>query len=246
MTAEPLTTGSPVRAPRAPHAPRPNRTTPPRRRPTRPGAAPSRARLTALPAPRAHAPRTPFVLLVVALLGLGLLALLLLNTASAQDAFRLSDLQRQSKALADQEQSLSRQAASLSDPASVAAAAAKLGMVPGAVPIFLGPGQKVPVGQIIGGMVIVPAPRATQPTHPASTSAVTTPVKKPAAANAATKSPATTTKPATGATKPATAASSPSAAQLKFLQQMRDFNNYANWRKNHPGQTPGTSTGSHP
>jgi hypothetical protein len=184
--------------------------------------------------------------LVVALLGFGLLALLLLNTASAQDAFRLSDLQRQSKALADQEQSLSRQAAGLSDPASVAAAAAKLGMVPGAVPIFLGPGQKVPAGEIIGGMVIVPAPRPTQPSHPASTPAATTPVKKTATANSATKPPATTTKPATGANKPATTAKSPSSAEVKFLQQMRDFNNYANWRKQHPGQTTGTSTGSHP
>lgn len=245
MTAEPLTTGTPVRAPRAPHAPRPSRTTPPRRRPTRPGAAPSRTRLTALPAARAHAPRAPFVLLVVALLGFGLLALLLLNTASAQDAFRLSDLQRQSKALADQEQTLSRQALSLSDPASVAAAATKLGMVPGAVPIFLGPGQKVPVGELIGGMIIVPAPRSTQPSHPAATPAATAPVKK-TAGNSGTKPPATTTKPATGANKPATTGKSPSQAELKFLQQMRDFNNYANWRKQHPGQTPGTSTGSHP
>lgn len=199
MSVEPLTTGTPVRSPRAPHAPRPVRTTHPRpRRTTRPGAAPSRARLAALPAARAHAPRAPFVLLIVGLLGLGLLALLLLNTASAQDAFRLSDLQRQSKALADQEQTLTRQSADLSDPANVAAAASKLGMVPGAVPIFLKPGQKVPAGKLIGDMVVVPAPRsaassqqtqaaqsppttqATQPTHAAAPRAKTSPPKTPA------------------------------------------------------------------
>lgn len=235
MTAEPLTTGTPVRAPRAPHAPRPNRTTPPRRRPSRPGAAPSRARLTALPAPRAHAPRAPFVLLVVVLLGLGLLALLLLNTASAQDAFRLSDLQRQSKALADQQQSLTQQAANLGDPASVAAAATKLGMVPGAVPIFLAPGQKMPAGQIIGGMLIVPAPRSTAPVKPAATQPpkTTTPV-------ASTK--------VTQPKKPATAKKSPTAADVaQAMRNFAAFQRYANAVKAAQQAGKGTtSTGTHP
>jgi Tfp pilus assembly protein PilV len=184
------------------------------------------------------------VLLVVALLGFGLLALLLLNTASAQDAFRLSDQQRQSKALADQEQLLTRQASALSDPASVAAAASKLGMVPGAVPIFLAPGQKAPAGEIIGGMVIVSAPPAPAAPKPTTHAAATTPTTTPATKASPTK-PATA---ATAATKPATTAKPPTAASVQ--QAMRNFaafQRYANWRKLHPGQTTGTtSTGSHP
>lgn len=245
MSVEPLTTGTPVRAPRAPHAPRPTRTTPPRRRATRPGSVPSRARLSALPAPRAHAPRAPFVLLVVALLGLGLLALLLLNTASAQDAFRLSDLQRQSKTLADQEQALSRQAADLSDPASVAAAATKLGMVPGAVPIFLAPGQKVPAGEVIDGMVIVPGPR---PTAPAKQSTPATQPTKPA-------QPTQSSQPATSASKPTTkstttkqpATTGLSAAQKKFLTDLKNFKQYADHIAGQSGTSTGpASAGSHP
>ena len=241
MTAEPLTTGTPVRAPRAPHAPRPNRTTPPRRRPTRPGATPSRARLTALPAPRAHAPRAPFVLLVVVLLGLGLLALLFLNTASAQDAFRLSDLQRQSKALADQEQSLTQQAANLSNPASVAAAASKLGMVPGAVPIFLGPGQKAPTGEIIGGMLVVPAPRSTAPVKPAATQP-----PKPKTAAPSTQATKSTAKPL-ASKKPASTNKPLSPAETTALRNLYNFKKYADWVASHPQAGKGTtSPGTHP
>jgi hypothetical protein len=236
MSVEPLTSGTPVRSPRAPHAPRPVRTTHPRpRRTTRPGAAPARARLTPLPAARAAAPRAPFVLLIVALLGLGLLALLFLNTASAQDAFRLSDLQRQSKALADQEQTLSRQAADLSDPANVAAAADRLGMVPGAVPIFLKPGQKVPAGQQIDGMIVVPAPRqtkSTQPAQPPQPTAGTAPTKK--AVTPPVKKPASKT---TGAT-----AGSVSPDVVKALKNFQQFQRFAEYIKNHPELAKRTTT----
>jgi hypothetical protein len=185
------------------------------------------------------------VLLVVALLGLGLLALLLLNTASAQDAFRLSDLQRQSKTLADQEQALSRQAADLSDPASVAAAATKLGMVPGAVPIFLAPGQKVPAGEVIDGMVIVPGPR---PTAPAKQSTPATQPTKPA-------QPTQSSQPATSASKPTTkstttkqpATTGLSAAQKKFLTDLKNFKQYADYIASQSGTSTGpASAGSHP
>jgi len=236
MSVEPLTSGTPVRSPRAPHAPRPVRTTHPRpRRTTRPGAAPTRARLTPLPAARAAAPRAPFVLLIVALLGLGLLALLLLNTASAQDAFRLSDLQRQSKALADQEQTLSQQAADLSDPANVAAAADRLGMVAGAVPIFLKPGQKVPAGERIDGMVVVRAPRQTQPAQPAQptrSAAATAPTKK--AVTPPAKTPATKTSGATGKSVP------PDVVQA--LKNFQQFQRFAEYIKNHPELAKRTTT----
>lgn len=235
MSVEPLTTGSPIRAPRAPHAPRPGRTTPPRqRRATRPGAAPSRARLASLPAARSSAPRAPFVLLIVALLGLGLLALLFLNTASAQDAFRLSDLQRQSKTLADQQQALARQAADLSDPARLAAAAAQLGMVPGAVPTFLAQGQKVPAGQIVGDMVIVPAPASTQPVSPPPSP----PSTKSSTGTAATKkavAPPKKTAAVTGGTL------SPDVVQaLKNFQQFQRFAEAITAQQRAKQMTPGT------
>jgi hypothetical protein len=191
VSVEPITTGAPARAPH------------PRTRPaTRPGAGPSRSRLSLVPAPRRAAPRTPFVLIIVGLLGLGLLVLLLLNTASAQDAFRLSDLQRQSKSLADQQQSLTRSAEALGDPASLAAAAQRLGMVPGGPPTFLQPGQKVPAGQVIDGMVVVPGAAAPSPPQAASAPTTSTPTKSPA-----------TPKSTTGGTRGLT------AAQKHLIQQ---------------------------
>ena len=128
--------------------------------------------------------------MIVLLLGLGLLALLLLNTASAQDAFRLSDLQRQSKGLSDQQQALARQAQALSDPASIAAAAGTLGMVPGGPPTFLPPGAKVPAGHVVGGMIYVPGPAVAK--VPARKPAAAKPPAKPPASKPPAKTPAAT------------------------------------------------------
>jgi hypothetical protein len=164
------------------------------------------------------------VLLVVGLLGLGLLALLLLNTASAQDAFQLSDLQRQSKALGDQQQSLSRQASQLSDPASVAAAAAKLGMIPGAVPIFLAPGQKAPAGENVDGLIIVPAPRPAQPAQQTQP-AVTAPAKQ---TQPASKKPASSTTKPPPPNTPATTGQPLPPAVLNYFNNLRKFQQFAN------------------
>ncbi|MEO3812498.1 hypothetical protein ABGB17_26155 [Sphaerisporangium sp. B11E5] len=53
---------------------------------------------------RRGAPRTPFVLLVLGLLGGGLVTLLLLNTVLARDSFLMYDLRARNKALYDQAQ----------------------------------------------------------------------------------------------------------------------------------------------
>ena len=91
----------------------------PARRPARAapraGAAP-RPDLRVLPAPPFRAPRGPFVLAVGAVLTLGLLGVLLLNTVVAQDAFAVSALQQKSAALADQEQALIQQVAAADSP----------------------------------------------------------------------------------------------------------------------------------
>ncbi|POX50325.1 septum formation initiator family protein [Streptomyces sp. Ru72] len=111
------------------------------------------ARLARLiPAGGSRAARTPFVLLVVLLLGGGLIALLMLNSALSEGAFKLDDLQRQTKSLTDEEQALQRDVDAYSAPEALQRRARELGMVPGGDPVFLNPdgtvkGVPVPAGQ---------------------------------------------------------------------------------------------------
>nr|WP_062010880.1 septum formation initiator family protein [Streptomyces hygroscopicus] len=102
----------------------------------------------------ATARRTPFVLLVVVLLGSGLIALLLLNSSLNQGSFDLSKLEKQTKELTDERQALQQDVDKLSAPAALERRARALGMVPGGSPVFLGPDGKV------SG---VPAPATGQP-----------------------------------------------------------------------------------
>jgi len=153
VSAEPVTSpGRPARA-----RPAPARRRPPA--PARPASTTPRLRLVT---PSRRAPRAPFVVVLLVLLLVGLLGLLLLNTASAQDAFRLSSLQARQEALALQRQELARQAAALADPARLEAKARALGMVPVGAPTFLAPGQPLPKGATVlaGDLIIVPAPLA--------------------------------------------------------------------------------------
>ncbi|MBJ6616991.1 septum formation initiator family protein [Streptomyces sp. I3(2020)] len=96
-----------------------------------------------MPTGRAQAARTPFVLLVVLLLGGGLIGLLVLNSALSEGAFRLDDLQRETKELTDEEQALQRDIDAYSAPDALQRRARELGMVPGGDPAFLGPDGKV-------------------------------------------------------------------------------------------------------
>jgi hypothetical protein len=73
----------------------------------------------------------------------GLLALLGINTLLAQDAFTLSNLKIQSKALADQREAVARQIDAISSPAALALAASRLGMKPSDSPVFLNLTPKV-------------------------------------------------------------------------------------------------------
>ncbi|MEU9334682.1 hypothetical protein AB0D49_16180 [Streptomyces sp. NPDC048290] len=102
------------------------------------------ARLARLfPAGRGQAARTPFVLLVVVLLGGGLIGLLVLNSALSEGSFRLADLQRDTKALTDEQQALQRDIDAYAAPQALLRRARELGMVPGGDPAFLGPDGKV-------------------------------------------------------------------------------------------------------
>lgn len=141
-----------------------------------------------LPAGAGQAARTPFVLLVVLLLGGGLIGLLVLNSALSEGAFRLDDLQKDTKSLTDEEQALQRDVDAYSAPDALQRRARELGMVPGGDPAFLNPD-----GTILG----VPGSAARQ-------SAARTPVSPPpevlAPVTAAPASPAAT--PAPGQSSP--------------------------------------------
>lgn len=128
----------------------PTKVAPPTRPPTKsqpPPALAERARQAAENAPRPvrwlvapsphRAPRTPFVLLILGLLGFGLVGLLLLNTATASGSFREQALQQRNSELTLKQQELQRAVGALDTPQALASAAAKLGMVPGGDPAFL-------------------------------------------------------------------------------------------------------------
>jgi len=123
---------APARAPGRPPAARPAAAPPVSNqgaagyRPVAPGtgrAAPARR---AGPAPES---RTRFVLLVVALLGGGLLCLLLVNTILATGAFRITALQEGNVALTQRVQALQAQIAAEEAPSALARRAQALGMV---------------------------------------------------------------------------------------------------------------------
>jgi hypothetical protein len=77
---------------------------------------------------RLGVPRTPFVLLVLGLLGGGLICLLVINTTLATASFHINKLQQGNVSLSQQEQSLQQQIAQEQSPGSIAHRAYKLGM----------------------------------------------------------------------------------------------------------------------
>ncbi|AXK32641.1 septum formation initiator family protein [Streptomyces armeniacus] len=98
------------------------------------------ARLVSLvPSGSSRAARTPFVLLMVLLLGSGLLALLLLNASLNKGSFQLDDLEQQTEELTDEQQALEQEVGSYSAPGALEGRARELGMVPGGAPAFLYP-----------------------------------------------------------------------------------------------------------
>jgi uncharacterized protein HemX len=99
----------------------------------RPATAPTsafRPGLRLLPGGRTGAPRAPFVVLVLLVLGAGLVGLLLLNTNLQQSSFELRDLEQETRLLRDRHAELTRQVAQLAAPEELASRADALGMVP--------------------------------------------------------------------------------------------------------------------
>ena len=126
--------------------------------------APSRPALRLIPGTAAIAGRVPFAILVAAILGGGLISLLLLHTMAAQDAFRLHDLQRQAADLNDTQQQLEVANQQLQSPAVLAAKARSLGMVPTASISFV----RLHSGRLVGVAKAAPLPAAPAPSSSAS------------------------------------------------------------------------------
>lgn len=85
----------------------------------------------------ARATHKYFATFLTVVSALGFLALLGINTLLAQDAFTLSNLKTEAKAVADQRDAINRSIDSHAAPERLAAAAAALGMRPSETPVFL-------------------------------------------------------------------------------------------------------------
>ena len=78
--------------------------------------------------PRPRSPRTPFILLLIGLLGGALVSLLVISTTLAQGAFQITSLQQQNANLTRQEQTLNNAVAQAANPAVIAQEAEQFGM----------------------------------------------------------------------------------------------------------------------
>ncbi|CAM5400109.1 hypothetical protein [Streptomyces avidinii] len=122
----------------------------------------------------------PFVLLVVALLGGGLISLLLLNSALNEGSFQLTKLKKETTALTDEEQALQRDVDAHSAPDALQRRAHELGLVPGGSPVFIGPD-----GRIAGSAAPAEAPPSPTPTPSAAAGSPAAPASGPSGAPAA-------------------------------------------------------------
>ena len=84
----------------------------------------------------------------------GVLGILVLNTKINENAFRLNDLQQRQSTLDERQQALAQDLNQQQSPNSLAAAARRLGLVPGE-PAYI----RLPDGKILG----VPRPASSQP-----------------------------------------------------------------------------------
>jgi hypothetical protein len=105
----------------------------------------ARSRMRVAPPEPVAAPRTPFVLLVLALVAGGIVGLLVLNTAINADAFKITALKDQQTKLDTQEQQLNQELTELQSPGNLQAAATRLGLVPAGTPAYI----HLPDGRIL-------------------------------------------------------------------------------------------------
>lgn len=92
------------------------------------------------------ASRGTFVAVVVGILGLGLVAMLVINTSLAQGSFTVMDLKAEQRALVATEEALAQQVARAASPVVLEQRARAMGMVPSPSPAFL----RVTDGTVLG------------------------------------------------------------------------------------------------
>lgn len=105
-----------------------------------------RRRLTVVDTPATPLRRTPFLLVLAVVLGVGMVGLLVLNTTLQNQAFAARTLNREASLLANQEAQLQGRVDGLRTPQTLAEKAATLGMRPNRYPAFV----KLPEGKIVG------------------------------------------------------------------------------------------------
>lgn len=130
--------------------------------------------LRVVPTAIQHSGNGVFAGICMGLLGLGLVVLLMLNTALAQGSFRLKDLHAQSGQLTDTQEQLTQAIDDLRSPRTLAARAQEMGMVPAKSMAFV----RLSDGAVIG--VAQPA-KAEQRLNVVTTPAAAPPAPAPAA-----------------------------------------------------------------
>lgn len=96
-----------------------------------------RARLSVVTGASQHAPRLPFAAFVLAVLGLGLVGLLVLNTTLQQGAFHARSLEQKAEDLEVRKEALALEVDALRAPDRVARQAQAMGMLPNHNPAFI-------------------------------------------------------------------------------------------------------------
>lgn len=105
-----------------------------------------RTRLRSVPTPAPRLARFPFLLVLMAVFGLGMAGLLMLNTTLQNQAFQARTLNRQATELAYTQADLENQLAVSSAPRELARRASELGLRPNPYPALL----VLPGGKVLG------------------------------------------------------------------------------------------------
>jgi hypothetical protein len=132
---------------------------------------------------RADAGRAPFVMLVMALLGVALVATLWLSTAATADSYHLQSARKVARNLTEHSESLGRQVATLETAPELARQARELGMVPAGDAARL-------VVRADGSVEMIGQPRRATAPAPPPPAIVAAPAPQPAPPAAASAPPA--------------------------------------------------------
>ena len=93
-----------------------------------------------------RARRTPFVVVLLTVIGTGLVGLILISTTMQSQAFELARLTSQARDLQTQQEALQREVSDLESPEHLGPRALWLGMVPSSTPVYL----ELPDGRVRG------------------------------------------------------------------------------------------------